>query len=417
MTEYTVKHSLRKNLPLGTLYNSQVGILIFFLGMSFKLSAAPGIISQDLGSSTGWIFLFYTVFDVVCLCLILGFARLNGDAFLSSQNCITYKLACGLTSLLLTFKATVYFCYITSYMTHELFAGVEPYLLYVLFLSPVIYLGLKGVRTIARSGEIFFLVFFAIILFNMVFLDTDLDLGRNLPVFSVSPLEFFKKVPKYGLWFNDFLPLLFIRIKDKRMPYVSMSIAVTWTLVNLVVFLGVAIYGDALKMVSDLLIHLASFNQLSLEIGRMEWTNLFAMLIMSLFSLAFLYSGSITSCKRAIGWDLPIKIIFPLSLICVSVFVPSSKRVTDFALGTCGYVLFALALALPIIIFVAFMVYKHKMKGWYNCFSCEYVAKTQDAPQTIDSLADGILATFKDSAKQEETIMPNGTLSPKGDEQ
>lgn len=417
MTESTVKHGLRKNLPNGVLYNSQVGILIFSLGMSFKLSAAPGIISQDVGSSTAWIFLFYTVFDVVCLCLILAFARMGGDAFLMSQNSVAYKIACSLTSLLLTFKATVYFCYITAYMTHELFTGVEPYLLYILFATPIIYLGIKGIRTIARTGELFFLVFFIIVIFNLVFLDTDLDFGRNLPVFSVAPSEFFAKIPKYGLWFNDFLPLLFLRIKDKRMPYISTTIAITWTLVNLIVFLGVAIYGDALKMVADLLIHIASFNQLSLEIGRMEWTNLFAMLIMSLLSLSVLFSGAITSCKRAIGFDSPIKIIFPLSLLCTSIFVPSSILVTEFALGVCGYVLFALALLLPIVIFTTFVIAKQRAKGWYNCFECEYVTQTPHPNPHIDSLADGILATFKETAKEEETTMPNGTLQPKGEDQ
>lgn len=399
------------------LYNSQVGILIFFLGMSFKLSAAPGIISQDLGSSTAWVFLFYTVFDVVCLCLILGFSRMNGDAFLMSQQSTIYKIACGFTSMLLTFKATAYFCYITSYMTHELFTGVEPYLLYILFATPIIYLGLKGMRTIARSGEIFFLVFFVIIIFNLAFLDTDLDLGRNLPVFSVSPIKFFSRIPKYGLWFNDFLPLMFLRIKDKRMPYISTSIAITWTLVNIIVFFGVAIYGDALKMVSDLLIHIASFNQLSLDIGRMEWTNLFAMLIMSLYSMSVLYVGAMSSCKRAIGFDLPIKILFPLAILGASILVPSSRLVTEFALGTCGYVLFAFAIALPILIFATLVITRVRMKGWYNCFESEYLPNKQPPKPNMDSLADGILATFKESAKEEEQTMPNGTLQPKGDEQ
>lgn len=416
MQTYTIKHRLQKNLPSGTIYNSQVATIIFAVGMAFKLSSAPGLVSTRYGSSTTWLFLIYTSIEAICLFAVLAFARKNGDSFLVGQNSITYRILCGMLSLLMTLKATFYFCYSASYLTHELFSGVEPYLVYVMFLVPVVYLGVKGMRTIARCCEIFSVLFFVIILLNLVFLDTDLDIGRNLPVFSMPPKDFFAQMPRYGLWLGDFLPFAFIRIRNKKLPYISCSVAITWTLVNVIVMLGVAIYGDALKMVADLLIHIAAYNQLSLEIGRMEWTNLFAMLIMSIFAMSFLFSGAIDACERAIKTKLPAKLAFPLALACSAIFVPSARTVTNFSMQWFGYVLFAASVFLPFALLATLYGVKRRYAGWYAHFDEEYVV-AHATPSLPDSLADGILQGFKDSAKDEETVMPNGTLQPKEDGQ
>lgn len=412
MQTYTVNHRLRKNLPNGTLYNSQVATLIFIVGVAFKLSSAPGIISSQFGSSTLWMFLLYTSLEAILLVAILSFSRMNGDGFLLAQNSASYRIVCALTSILLTLKATFYFCFFSAYITHELFSSTEPYLVYIVFLAPIIYLGAKGMRTVARSAEIFILIFFALITLNLIFLDTDLDFGRNLPVFAVPPSEFFANFPRFGLLIGDFLPFLFIRINDKRMPYITISASITWTLINVVVALGLAIYGNALKMISELLIHIAAFNQLTLEIGRMEWTNLFTMLIMSIFSLSFLFCGAIDSCNRAVKTAIPAKIIFPASLICASVFVPSANSVTYFSMSWFGYVLFATSVFIPLALLVILFASKQKYKGWYACLHAELKVKKRTSA-IPNSLADGILDGFKDSAKANEQIMPNGTLQPK----
>ena len=70
MNNSTIKHGLRKNLPLGTIYNSQAAAIIIAVGFAFKLSSAPGIISSEFGSSTFWIFLGFTAVEGVCAAFI-----------------------------------------------------------------------------------------------------------------------------------------------------------------------------------------------------------------------------------------------------------------------------------------------------------------------------------------------------------
>lgn len=399
MQNITVKHGLRKNLPMGTLYNNQVASIILMVGIAFKLSAAPGMISSYYGSSTLWVFICFSALELICAVMIFAFSRMSGDGFLIATNSLAYKAVCAVAFVLLGTKCTFYFCYCASYLTHELFTGAQPVFIYVLLILPIIYLGAKGTRSIARSCELFAPLFLAVIILNLAFLDTELDIGRNLPVFSVEPIEFFSKLPHYGLWLGDLLPFAFVRIRDKKLPYITSSIAITWALANLIVMFGIAIYGDALKMVSDLLIHIASFNQLSLEIGRMEWSNLFVILAMSVFSISFLYDGANNAFRRAFGSAVPSKIACPTAILCTAIFVTSTQSVTEFAIGAFGYALSAASIIVPLLFLIFALVQKRKLRGIYNCADSEYMPQKVKKPSLPDSLNDGALCSKKGTCK------------------
>lgn len=395
MQNITVKHGLRKNLPIGTLYNSQVASIILMVGIAFKLSAAPGMISSYYGSSTLWVFITFSALELICAVMTFAFSRMCGDGFLIATNSLCYKATCAVAFVLLSIKCTFYFCYCASYLTHELFTGAQPVFIYALLIVPIIYLGAKGTRSIARSCELFAPLFLAVIILNLAFLDTALDIGRNLPIFSVSPVDFFSKLPHYGLWLGDLLPFSFVRIRNKKLPYITSSFAVTWVLVNIIVMFGVAIYGDALKTVSDLLIHIASFNQLSLEIGRMEWSNLFVILAMSIFSISFLYDGANNAFRRAFGSAVPSKIACPAVILCTAIFVTSTQTVTDFAVGAFGYALAITSIALPLLFLLFTLVQKRKMCGFYRCADSEYTPQKVKNPSLPSSEFDGVLCSEK----------------------
>lgn len=403
MQNSTLKHGLRKNLPVGTMYNSQAAAIAFSVGIAFKLSSAPGIISTYYGSSTLWVFVTFTVVEALSAILIFSFVRMRGDSLLRATNNKLYRLTCLVCSIWLTMKCIFYFCYSVSYLTHELFTGTQPYLIYVLFLLPVVYLGIKGTRTIARTCELFSLAFFAIILLNLVFLDGNVDVGRNLPVFAVEPKDFFLHMPSYGMWLGDLFPFVFTRIRNKRFPYLTCGLTATWTLANVIVMLGVAMYGNALKIVSDLLIHIASFNQLSLEIGRMEWTNLFTILMMSLFSVSFLFDGANNACERALGSGIPSKLLCPLAILLVSIFVPSAQTVTNFAMNYLGYIFTTVALLLPILLCLVALAEKKKSPKLYASLDCEYVCAHEKVSQP-DSANDGVALAFETDGTKGEAI-------------
>lgn len=394
MQNNTIKHRLRKNLPKNNIYNSQAAAIVVAVGFAFKLSAAPGIICESYGSSTLWLYLLFTAVEFLIAALSFAFSRMNGDGMLVAVNCKFYKTCCLLSSMWLTMKIVFYFCYCMSYLTHELFTGTQPFLIYVLFLLPVVYLGLKGTRSIARTAELFAALAVFSIVANLAFLDMNMDIGRNLPIFSMPPSEFFSKAPHFGLWLGDMFPFAFIKIRNKKMPYITTTAVCVWTLVNVIVMLGIALYGNALKMVADLLIHIASFNQLSLEIGRMEWTNLFIIIAISIISMAFLYDGAYKTFERATGSATLSKILCPVAVLVTALTVTSAQTVTDFALGIFGYVLFGIAVALPSFLVLAATVKKKKFRHIFACLDDEYTPDPQIESAMPDSENDGNLKPF-----------------------
>lgn len=412
-----IQHGIYKNLPNDTIYNSQAGVLVFALGVAFKLSTAPSVIAGDYRSSTLWLYLILSAAELFLTVLIFGFVRSRSDGLLRATNSKAYRLCCGACAIWLIAKGTFYFSYCAAYLAHEQFGGVEPALFYILLLSPIIYLGIKGSRSLVRTAEIFVPIFFAMILLNLIFLETDLDIGRNLPIFAMEPKDFFSGLPRYGLWLGDAIPFAFLRIKNKRMPYLSTGIAVTFLLVNIIIFLGVAVYGEALKTVSDLLVRIAGFNQLTLDIGRMEWTNLFAVIALSILSLAFIFYGCTAATERAVGFSLPAKIIFPTVVICCVLFSQSSQQITQFSVDRIGYALSGAAIAIPILFVLTGTFAKRKYAGIFKCLDYEYAPHPPLRPEAPDSLADNILAGMKEEAERTQTILQNGSLQPEESEQ
>ncbi len=415
MIKRSHQHGLYKNLQNGCIYNSQAAAVIFVCAFAYKLAAAPSIVSEACESSTLWVYIFMSILDVLFTTSIFYFARQQADSFLLVKQIVFYRALCLVASIWLALKGTLYFAYSSAYLSHELFAGVEPTLIYLVFLVPIVYVGAKGVRTISRSCEIIYLFILGAAIMNLAFLKTNMDFGRNLPVFSKEPAELFADIPSFGLWLGDLLPFAFVKIKNKRAPYITISIGVTWILILISVALGIAIHGESLRMVADLFINLAAFNQLSLDIGRMEWTNLFGMLTMSIYSLSFIYWGVIAASSRALKTDVPAKAIFPFALIVVSILVPSTQAVTDFAIGTFGYVMFTLALALPILFVATFVYHKRRSPQLYANLNVELRASVAHFSACANSLADGILNPFKKSAKQNGKILPNGTIETDGE--
>lgn len=397
------KHGIYKNLSGETIFNSQAATLIFLTGIAFKLSAAPGMINEEFGSSTFWAFVAYSAIDVVLTTLVFLFARSSGDALLVATNSVLYRAFSFVAMVFMSLKGVFHFAYAASYLTHELFEGLEPSLIYLLFLLPVVYLGIKGIRTIARTGEVFFFVIVVALAVNLAFLNTKMDFARVLPVFSKEPSTLVATFPRYGLWLGDMLPFAFVKIKDKRLPYITASIVGTWLTVCVVVLLGVAIYGDALKTVTDLLIRIAGFNQLSKDIGRTEWSNLLVMIISAIVSMSFTYFGATAACKRALKTDVPIKIAYPLAILLAIFIIPSAQTVTDFATNEFSYVMFLLALSLPILFVLVFLAKRQRYQHIQKLLDEEYISQ-KDSLQTVDSKNMAVLDGFKLSQSNSQHV-------------
>ncbi len=358
-----------------TIFNSQVGAVIFICAFAHKASSLPAIISQSIGSSTLWLYVFMSVVDLVCFVLNYYFFSSGTDEALEGSN--AYKIGVAFLLTFLALKGVVFFAHSAMYLSLELFVNVSPFVVISILLVPIVYIGTKGIKTIARTCEILFPVVFFIIVANLVFIKSQTDFARNLPVFAVEPSEFFKTSMQFGLWLCDPLPLIFVRVKNKKRPYVSLSAGCCFLLLNVCVLVGMAIYGDSMRLVSNLLVKMAGFNLLSLEIGRLEWTVLFAVMTMGLATQALTFWGINECAIRLFKTDLPTKICWPVLLLCLGLFLPSLQTIIDFSHGRIvGTVAFAVALSLSA--YFALLKYRYEKKRYDFPFVYERIPKSAE---------------------------------------
>ena len=58
-----------------TIFNSQAAMLVFIVGVAFKLSALPGVLNEEFGSSAFWAFLLYVAIDTILAMMIFSFCK------------------------------------------------------------------------------------------------------------------------------------------------------------------------------------------------------------------------------------------------------------------------------------------------------------------------------------------------------
>ena len=338
---------------VNTLYNSQAACLVFSCGIVFKVSSLPGLVYSEMRSDTLWLYLFMIALDLLCLAATFFFASCGADEKLSAQNSPAYRALSAVTSLYLMLKGLVYFVYTVVFLMVDLFVGVPPYVVVFILTLPVIYLGCKGLRGISRCAELLAPVLLFILLANFVFLETELDAGRNLPLKAMPTEEFFSRGLLFGMWLGDCFPMLFASVKKKKAPFLTLGTGISYSLVAVTAMLAVAMYGDALPYVYNMLIRLSGFNKLSLEIGRLEWAAILVVIVMAMLALSLHMWGAAEGCRRATGSPLPARLTFAAAIIVVPLAVPTMQDIIEFSMTGFGYAMSALSLSIAAAYFLS----------------------------------------------------------------
>lgn len=364
------------------IYNSQAANLVFACGIVFKVSSLPGLVYSEMMSDTLWLYIFMVCLDALCLAAAFLFAKSGADAVLTERNNAAYRAVCLLLSGYITLKGFIYFVYTEIFLMVDLFVGVAPYIVVIVLALPVVYLGCKGVRGIARCAELLAPFLLAIIVLNLAFLETDLDAGRNLPLYAMPTEEFFRRGLRFGLWLGDFFPLLFVAVKNKKFPYIAVGAGISYSLVIIVALLAVAMYGGALPYVYNILIRIAGFNQLSLEIGRLEWAALLVVIVMAVLGLSLQMWGAAESCRRATGTPVPARLVFAAAVVVIPLAVPTVQDIVAFSMTDFGYVMLGLSLFFAAV-FTVFALYARRSRAVR-----EKLGKPSPAPAAAAERAD-----------------------------
>lgn len=344
-----------------TLYNSQIGAIYFVCFTVFRISSLPSFVSSKASSETLLVYVIMLSLDLVLFALSYTYFSVGADEKFKDKPSTFYKIFLVFLAVYFAFKLTLYFSLASLFITAELFTGISPWIVVFILLIPVVYIGAKGAKNIARIAELSFVVIAVIIAFNLIFLKTNLDVRRNLPLDALSAKEFFDASFSHGVWLGDFFPLLFIRQTNKKLPFIPISAGISTLLVLIIVFLGVSLYGNALEYTSNVLIRIAGFNQLSTEIGRMEWMPLFAILIMGILEMSFLLYGIGECSARLFKSKYVLLCAMAIIIFALSLALPSQQQIVDLArTNATGYIFTVLSSFIALASFILSKTTKSK---------------------------------------------------------
>ena len=255
-----------------TIYTRQMAILIFLSSTAVKLSSLPALWARDISTSVFLAMIFMTLVEIVLFCLVYVFVERGGVELLDKSK-IRYPVCVALYFFFFA-KLFVFLAFMANFVTNFMFDSISLYIVIITLVTPISYLAIKGIRSIARCGE-FFVFFSGVCLFLLLaFLDADFNFERLKPFLATDSLTTFKSGFGYGLWFGDALPFLFVKIKKSKKGVLPIFIGISYALICIITMLSIAIFGDALAIADNILVNLSVFNQLSAVLGRLQWLSI-----------------------------------------------------------------------------------------------------------------------------------------------
>lgn len=278
-------------------YGRQLGILVFIITLAFKLARLPAVLAEHTGVNLLGILLLSAI-EVVLLLLVLLFVYRGGfDALGGSFRTAQFALLAVLV-LYYFFKGTIYFAYTVQAVRGLMFDEIPQFVLVLTLGIPVFYLAAKGVRTTARTAELFFPFLIAIIAFSLFCLKTDMDFLRNLPLLPAPFASYAKESLSVGFWGMDGAAFLFYSVKKTKGPRVGIAIAVTYVVILAYYVISNAIMGDWLTGVPNVFVSLCSYNFFVRDLGRLDWLGIIAWLSMSVIGMAVIFGAAMDAIGR-----------------------------------------------------------------------------------------------------------------------
>lgn len=267
-----------------TVYTRQFALLVFILCFTFRVSRLPPLVAEAVGSSSLFVIMLYLLAEAVHFLVVYRFV-LSGGAEVIGQTAL-YKVLSLALGASFFFKIVMACAGTTTYTVESVFENIGAPAVVLALIVPVGYVAIKGIRTIARTAEIISWFVGFVLILNIVFLKVYTDFSRNLPFIDGGVAEILRKADRFFIWFGDASPLLYITVRPSKRNPTLLFAGIGGALVIAGFALMNALYGEASRYVVNLVVKVASFNQFSDKLGRLDWTGLIIWMM-----LAVLYAG------------------------------------------------------------------------------------------------------------------------------
>lgn len=332
----------------------QVFFLYAFAVPAFKVAMLPSFIAHEAGQDMWLTIGVAMLIDVILLCLIMfiktrvGVLGYGSVASKVISRCIAVVLA-----IYFLLQAVVGFEEVVAYLLQSFFDEAERLQIIVPLIVAIAYLSYKGAGAIGRMAEVMVWVLLLNVLVSVAFNNAQIDYTNLLPVMDNDVSVLFS-AHKNALWFGDYLPLLFIDVRDRQKRRYGYIFGGAVAILAVVVFINATFYsqwGELTSNVPNAFQRLSGYNFISSDVGKIDWLNILTWITSCVMKLSLLLLGTKGAINHLLNRDVS-KIIAPVSAgivgLAIIFFIKDVK--TAYIFGTGLWVVGVIVTVIPVVV-------------------------------------------------------------------
>ena len=315
---------------------------LFFLYIltvpAFKVAMLPSYLAGEVGQDMWLSIAFMMLIDIAVLCGIVFIkTRVGLLEYSGGVKLVLSKVIAVLCAVYFLFQAVVYFEEIVAFLLQSFFDEADRLQIIVPLVVAIAYIAYKGERTLGRISEILIWSLLLAILVSIAFNNAEIDFSNLLPIMDSGAKGVFGGY-KSIVWFGDYLPLLFINLKDRRKRRYGYVFGGAGVILLMVVFINATFYsqwGDLTKNVPNAFYRLSGYNFISADVGKIDWLVILTWIASCVMKLALLLLGVRGAINHIFRKDVS-KISIPVSGafvgLCIVFFIKEVK--TSYQIAT-----------------------------------------------------------------------------------
>ena len=254
---------------------------------------------------------------------------------------------------------------VVHYVSKILFEHDKRLLIIVLLMGSSLYIASRGVRSIGRMGELAIYPMILLVLLFVLFNKGQPDFSELLPICDrgVSSLTAGLNL---GVWFGDFLPLMFLDLRQDKSSslkvYISAIVATILEVGLCVIF--IAEYQVVADSTDSVLSRLMNQVILSSEVGRLDYVGIIVWIMANVLYISYLLAFAKKAIQDFSSYKVALIVISVISVAVVltNEFVWTAVHQAYETALNLGWVAMGINYLLPIVM----MIVALRRKNEYN---------------------------------------------------
>lgn len=338
---------------------------------AFKVAMLPSYLAGEVGQDMWISIAFMMLIDIIILGIIMFIkTRVGLLTYDNGASKVLSRVIAVVCAIYFILQGIVYFEETVAYLIQSFFDEANRLQIIVPLAVAIGYIAYKGERTLGRIAEIVIWLLLLTILVSIAFNNAEIDFSNLLPIMDGGAKGVFGGY-KSVVWFGDYLPLLFINLKDRRKRRYGYVFGGAGVILLMVVFINATFYsqwGELTSNVPNAFYRLSGYNFISADVGKIDWLVIITWITSCVTKLSLLLLGVRGAINHLFSKDVS-KISTPVSAgivgLCIVFFIKDVK--TSYALATNLWMVGVVVTVLTVLILlVCAILSKRRIKDGQN---------------------------------------------------